>query len=333
MADNAKLATTLQNHLKNADSAWSMGSFGALAEFMWDQTENLTIDDPGLLTKATKRGGIKLSLEDIEQAYAYETTVKNPKRWSGGLALCLRPKKAVMNQRSVLTELGSDHDAIHNQDKAGMFFDIGLGAVGTGCGHVDFCIRTSDSALIGLLRENAGKNVFDPASPVMLAILKVHPHRIAITKIGRIEVYQPIGGPDTGGKSPEGPHTHILPKLIKANRTHSANILLPNNLIPCAYLHPASPFNVLDADDEEFNRKNFQAFQVLLKLWGSPKHVQTKQDIWDCLKAGKDPKKIVPAPTREHRKAIEVANRQARVGAQNGLWGTARQTRNCKDNC
>ena len=51
-------------------------------------------------------------------------------------------------------------------------------------------------------------------------ILAANPHRVFISRLGRIEVYQPI--PPPSGKSPEGPHTHVLPRLLQSRRTHPA---------------------------------------------------------------------------------------------------------------
>jgi hypothetical protein len=46
-------------------------------------------------------------------------------------------------------------------------------------------------------------------------------HRVFLSRVGRAEVYQAIPLPDA--KRPDGPHTHVLPKLLRAGRTHSAN--------------------------------------------------------------------------------------------------------------
>ena len=70
-------------------------------------------------------------------------------------------------------------------------------------------------------------------------ILHANPHRVFISRLGRIEVYQPI--PPPSGKSPEGPHTHVLPRLLKSGRTHPATEPVPEGWIPCAHLYPPHP--------------------------------------------------------------------------------------------
>ncbi len=81
----------------------------------------------------------------------------------------------------------------------------------------------------------------DPDNLVMAAILAAHPHRVALSRIGRVEVWQKIGGPDTGGVSLVGPHTHVLQKLLRARRRHLANMPIPGGLVPVVGFHPASP--------------------------------------------------------------------------------------------
>ena len=44
--------------------------------------------------------------------------------------------------------------------------------------------------------------------------------------MGRVEVFQPIPSPD--GKSPEGPHTHVLPRLLAHGRLNAATVPVPD---------------------------------------------------------------------------------------------------------
>ena len=87
------------------------------------------------------------------------------------------------------------------EDREAILFDLGLGAL-----QADFCVRISDHGLAARLREYAGRSLFEPGNPAMAMILAANPHRVFISRLGRIEVYQPI--PPPSGKSPEGPHTH-----------------------------------------------------------------------------------------------------------------------------
>ena len=73
----------------------------------------------------------------------------------------------------------------------------------------------------------------------MEVILAANPHRVFLSRLGRIEVYQPI--PPASGKSPDGPHTHVLPRLLKSGRTHPATEPIPDGWFPCAHLYPPHP--------------------------------------------------------------------------------------------
>ena len=95
-----------------------------------------------------------------------------------------------MNQRAALTEIGPDHQAPREEDREAILFDLGLGAL-----QADFCVRIGDRSLAARLREHAGRSLFEPGNPAMAMILAAHPHRVFISRLGRIEVYQPIPPP------------------------------------------------------------------------------------------------------------------------------------------
>ncbi|KUJ81211.1 DUF6925 family protein [Ruegeria profundi] len=296
------LALVTQQALTQEDSGWNMGSFGAIAEFH-HVDDDPSPGDTKEHVQFTSRGGIRLdSLENVVPV-AYETLSPKPHRWTQAVSLCLPQEMAAMNQREVLTELGPDADAIRVEDRQGILFDMGLNQF-----QVDFCVRTLDGDLLKILRENAGRSLFEVGNPAMPAILAAHPHRVALTRIGRVEVYQMIGGPDTGGKSPEGPHTHVLPKLLRAGRTHSANTPIPAGLTPCGALHPENPVIGRLGEDKPFNRAAFDAFQKLLNAWAPEDYITAKQDAWRLLEQG------VPAA-----EASEPTTRVGRAGWRNGI--------------
>lgn len=208
-----------------------------------------------------------------------------------------------MNRRAVLTDLGPDAEALREEDRGAILFDMGLAQP-----QVDFCIRTADPDLLADLRAHTGRSLFDHDNPVMMSILKAHPHRVALTRLGRVEVYQRIGGPDTGGVSPEGPHTHVLPKLLRAARTHSANAPIPEGWVPCANFHPENPVIGRMGEEKPFDSKAFFAFQALLNTWGPDEYLAAKSAVWAELAAGRQPEGFAPPATRV-----------GRVGLRNGL--------------
>ncbi len=298
------LQTTLAQHLAAPDTGWSMGSFGAIAEFHQDQGEEAR---DMALGRVTARGGLRLDAVRDVTPIAYETTMKHPARWGHGVALCRSLDAAQMSRRTVLTELGPDTDALRTEDRDAILFDMGLDQH-----QVDFCIRTRDPELLAILRASAGRALTEPDNPAMGAILHAHPHRVALSRLGRVEVYQMIGGPDTGGVSPPGPHTHVLPKLLRAGRTHSANISLPEGMVPCAFFYPANPLLTPLGEERPYDPVAAQAFDALVAQLATPAHRNTKAQTLAALAAGRAPDSLSPE-TRAERKALRVTLRQARA--------------------
>ncbi|MFQ5625209.1 MAG: hypothetical protein ACE5FM_00970 [Methyloligellaceae bacterium] len=305
MSNTGDLCSVLETELANSDSGWSIGSIGAIAEFHQSPGEEIVIDDPQNLTRATTRGAIRLRVCETAHPVAYEALSPRPHRWMQGIALCL-PERAVRIDRvSALTYLGRDDEAIRAQDKDAHLFDMGLNLP-----QLRFCVRTHDQDLTDLFQAHCGQSLWERGNHSMDAILKSHPHRVAMSNLGRVEVYQMIGGPDTGGVSPQGPHTHLLPQLLRTGRTHSANTPIPTGLLPCASLYPANP--VIDplGKDRAFNPQSFKRFQEFLKAWGPHEYVQVKTAVWDAVRAGGNPATFDPPATRLGRTAMRNALRQ-----------------------
>ena len=303
MKIDAVLASALRDH----ETGWSMGSFGALAEFHQDEGETTLVDRPESLTRATARGAIRIDLQALNRCrpVAYEQLSKNRERWGQGLALCLPGGAAAMAQREVVTHLGPDNNAIRKEDCGAELFDMGLGLK-----QCDFLIRTRDDALIETLNANADRSIFEPGNPAMGAILKSHPHRVALTPLGRVEVFQKIGGPDTGGVSPQGPHTHVLPKLMAAGKTHAANITVPSGLIPCAYMHPGNPLVDGLGRPRPYREDLADGFAELYDAFAPEDLRQTKKTVAEAVAAGHDVEVHDAPATRPGRITLRVTLRQ-----------------------
>ncbi len=296
------LENILQQGLCESEAGWNMGSFGAIAEFH-HVGEEAPPQPNAPLCQVTARGGVRIERLEGVRPVAYETLSPRAHRWSQAVSLCLPEAEAMMHRRDVLTELGPDTAALREEDRTAVLFDMGLAQP-----QVDFCIRTADENLLRVLRENAGRSLMEQGNPAMGRILAAHPHRVALTKIGRVEVYQMIGGPDTGGKSPEGPHTHVLPKLLRAGRTHSANTPIPDGWVPCAGFHPESPVFDRMGQDKDFSRAAFDAFQTLLRAWGPEDYLAAKRACWAALEDNREPDSM-----------SEPVSRTGRAGLRNGL--------------
>lgn len=219
-------------HLADPAIAWSLGSFGAIAEFMWHPAEATWAHSP--FERITGRGGIRIAPPAATCAIATRTPSRDPARRHRGLALCLPRDDSAMARHAVVTEIGPDTESLRPEDRDALLFDMGLAQW-----QVDVMVRTRDPEAITLLRGAAGHSLFDPGQSLMAAMPRLSPHRVFASRCGRIEVFGAI--PPPGGLSPDGPHTHVLPKLLRHNRTHAANIGIPEGLIPCLSLHFARP--------------------------------------------------------------------------------------------
>lgn len=238
-----KIETLVAKYLADPAVAWSLGSFGAIAEFMWRAEEPA---ETGRGFRVTAGGGIRIDGPNAMEAVAYTTPSRDPARRRGGIAFCLPAGRCAAGRRTTITEVGADADALRPQDRDAILFDVGLGQL-----QVDVMVRTKDPETLTLLRAAAGQALFDPAQTLMAHLPRLSPHRVFVTHCGRIEVFSDIPAPD--GRSPDGPHTHVLPKLLKTGRTHAANIEIPDGLVPCLYIHLArpDPDHALRTDDEE----------------------------------------------------------------------------------
>ena len=293
----------IREQLADPDAQWSLGTFGAIAEFMRDAHEPAEIArEARSISVVTPRGGIRLEAQPGLRPIAFETITTQS--WSQRVAFCLPEAESAMNRRAVLSELSSDTDALRAQDREAVLFDLGLGVL-----QVDCCIRTSDADLIEGLRAHAGRSLFAPGNPAMGLILCHSPHRVFITRAGRAEVFQGI--PATGGKAPEGPHTHVLPKLLAHGRTHAATEPIPDGWISCAHLDPAHPLRDGDGRTMPFDAARHAAFQGLLAQFGDPAHVRVKTGVAAALAAGEGPDGTLTE--RFARAVVRVALRQARA--------------------
>lgn len=303
----SEVETLLRNALADAGTAWSLGSFGAIAEFMRDDDEPVRALPDARMGLATARGAIALTPGPDLRPVAYETG------FSGGynhaVALCLPEGACAMAQRMVVTELGPDREAARQEDREAILFDLGLGLRA-----VDACVRTADPEAIACLRAGTGKPLFAMDNPIGPRLVAMSPHRVFCARIGRIEVYAPIPGP--GEMSPEGPHTHVLPKLLRAGRTHAATTPIPQGFVPCAGMHPPHPYKDMMGRRIAFDPARHAAFQTLLERWGDPDLLAIKQGETEAL-----PATISPKHAQSARRVAELQARFLRGEAVEPVTG------------
>jgi hypothetical protein len=309
--DFAFLAGQMADH----ETGWSLGTFGAIAEFTRDPDEPVALSrSDTCLAAVTARGGIRIEAQEGakegDQAgvrlFASESTTRDG--WSQRISLCLPENQCAMNGRTVLTALGPDAQALREQDRGAALFDLGLGAL-----QVDLYVRVTDPSVAAQLGSHAGRPLFEPGNPAMGVTLAASPHRVFVSRLGRIEVISPI--PPVDGTSPVGPHTHVLPKLLAHRRTHAATELVPDGWIPCAHLYPGHPAKDAFGRSRLFDRARHEAFQGMLRDFGDPELYALKRRVLAAVAAGEDPSVIAIADSRFTRTNVRIALRQLRATA------------------
>ena len=207
-------AELVRRYLADPRTGWSVGTYGAIAEFQYDP------DEPGLqldleaMAVRTERGALAIvSLEGVEPFGLTDDTGRLRE-----IAFCSEQRGA---QRTTVTDLGD------------LMFDVGIAVP-----HIDMLVRLrpDDVETAAALRAGVGHPLFAADNPAGLAIARASPTRILASSVARIEVHQPI--PPPGGRSPEGPHTHLLPKFLAQGRTHPPKSPLPEGLYCGLSLYP-----------------------------------------------------------------------------------------------
>ena len=247
----------LAGQLADTEAGLSLGTFGAIAEFTRDSGEPAALHQvDGAIAVTTARGGLRIEVSAKLRLIASEQPTTES--WSHRVTLCLPQQACIMSGRAALTEIGTDAGALRGKDRQGVLFDLGLGTL-----QVDVCVRSLDPEVVVALRGCIGRSVLAPGSEAMRIILAAHPHRVFMSRVGRAEVFQPI--PPPRGKSPAGPHTHLLPKLLASGRTHAATERVPDGWVPCAHIYPPHPLRDVLGEARPFRRDYHAAFQALLE--------------------------------------------------------------------
>lgn len=204
----------VRRHLGEAAHGWSVGTWGAIAEFQYDTAEaGLSLDLTDLVVTSL-RGALRI--EDLSDASVF--SLLDDEGHAREIAFC-SPRRTA--NRSVVTALGA------------AVFDLGIGAP-----HIDMLVRVKDgdTATLRALQEGVGRPLLAPGNPAGPAIAQASPTRILASALATIEVHQPI--PPPGGRSPEGPHTHLLPQYLKEGHAHRPGSPLPTGLYCGLTLYP-----------------------------------------------------------------------------------------------
>ncbi len=204
----------VRRHLASPDHAWSVGTYGAIGEFDYASDEPALEVDLERLSVRTARGALLIQNLDDVRAFA----LVNERGETREIAFC-SPRG------------GAGRDRIGEIDDR--TFDVGIASP-----HIDMLIRlkAGDSETAATLRGAVGRWLFEAGNPAGAAIARASPTRILASAIAHLEVHQPIPGP--GERSPEGPHTHLLPKLLAKGLVHPPGSPLPDGVYCGLSLYP-----------------------------------------------------------------------------------------------
>lgn len=246
----------LMPYLDDPESRWSLGGFGAGAEFGHAPGEPVT--KLGAFARASPRGAIRLDGTGDCVPVAYETGFRDG--WSHAVALCRPVATGLVRGADGVTALGSDAGAVCPQDRETLLFDLGIGLPQ---GWV--AVRTRESDQVAALSAACGASAFAQGSPVAALLLERAVDVVVVTPLGRIEVF---AGRDTS--CPGGPRAFVVPAVLRLGRTHAATAPIPPGLVPCAHLHPPHPCRDARGRPIPFDTARHAAFQALLMRWGDP---------------------------------------------------------------
>lgn len=218
--------------LRQAQGTWVVGVVGAVAEFIarpGGTVDVRKIEDAIVAT--TDGGALSFQVDDGVRALTFDPPDTPPERRR--VVLAVKRQRGRPDLSDVVTDLGSDEQAVCASDRGDQLFDLGLGRK-----EARFCVRCAPGASLNALRFAVGTPLHE-AIPSLGPVLVEHsPVRVVESALGRIEVSTPI--PLPGGKSPAGPHTHLLPDHLATGKAQPAGMDLPRAYWPGAIFYPPS---------------------------------------------------------------------------------------------
>jgi hypothetical protein len=224
-----ELQTFVTSTLRPGVGTWVSSIRGAVAEFCVEDGEEIRLDESSDTVNAvTERGAISFHLSDCIHALSARISNDSEKR---SIIMLTVPRSAAAPAQLGLVCIGADCESIQPENRHEILYDFGLGSA-----VLSFGIRTFDQTLITNLNGRAGQPYQTFLVEIGDAILFRSPTRVVRNAIGRIEVFAPI--PQPGGRSPSGPHTHLLPKQLNQSGDMPANLHVPDCYLPCFIYYP-----------------------------------------------------------------------------------------------
>ncbi len=298
----------LLNYLQHSDYTVSIGGYGAIAEYEGWPIEVESTDSTINFFSNNEKGAFVATILPNNELFAQESLSSNNRLWHQELVVTEKIGGSTYRSGNKLEEVGLDNQSLAAEGKKHLLFNLG-----TGLGNSIFCVRTDDRELISVLRNYLGKQITTKNHPAIESVVKASPTRVVISKVGRIEVYQKI----SRVRTPKGPHTHLLPELLKEKKTHSQKLVLPPNTMPVLSFHPRriSRLSPLGA-------KSCQQFDRILKSFGNRDYFNAKIQIIRALRSRESPLKLLSKSSSIENTALRVALIQSRHYFPSGKLAT-----------
>lgn len=218
--------------LLKVGGACVIGVVGAVAEFRGARGEPIDVSWSGDVVEARTPGArLRLRINDDVRALTFDAA--DAPRAESRVVLAVKRERRGPQLAHALTDLGPDTDAFDLADSEDRLFDLGLGRK-----EARFCVRVGAGALQDALvaaQGEAWKAWLPRLGPLLVA---KSPARVVETALGRVEITATI--PPPGGRSPDGPHTHLLPDHLATDRATPVGMDLPRAYWPGALLYPKS---------------------------------------------------------------------------------------------
>ncbi|ULB12374.1 DUF1289 domain-containing protein (plasmid) [Cereibacter azotoformans] len=207
---------------------WVMGVPGAVAEFAAAPGETVRVrSDGATITAVTPGGRLRLLVDDAVRALSFDAAAAR----GGPVVLAVTRERARPPLATRLSDAGPDAGAIDPADRADRLIDLGLGRK-----EARFCVRCASGAARDVLCRAEGLRLPDSLPVIAPVLIAEGSPRVVETALGRIEVTTPIPPPD--GRSPAGPHTHLLPEHLAKGRPMPPGMDLPRAWLPGAIFYP-----------------------------------------------------------------------------------------------
>ncbi|MEM6311867.1 MAG: DUF1289 domain-containing protein [Pseudomonadota bacterium] len=214
--------------LEAGRGTWVIGVVGAVAEFTAAQDANVDVHvDGDDITAYTQNGAMRVKINDDIRALTFD-----PPDWEREprIVLAVKRERGRLPVASGVEDLGLDTAALL-PDQNTKLYDLGLGRK-----EGRFSVRLGKGVAQEALDGSTGLT-FPQALPMIAGPLVAEsPTRILESALGRIEVQGPIPPPDA--KSPDGPHTHLLPDHLETGRALPIGMDLPRAYLPGAIFYP-----------------------------------------------------------------------------------------------